>query len=261
MSAIGRAIALAFAFLTIVPVRVDDEVTAADLARARYAFPLVGLAIGLVLAGLSQALARLLFPPGVAALLLVLTLAVLTGALHLDGLADTADGLFLGGGSERRLAAMRDPHVGTFGSVALILMLLGKYVSLVSMAAPFRSLALLLAAVIGRTLILVAAGSAPYARPEGTGRVFVESSSSRDALGAAIACLVLATILAGFTGLLAAVVAVILAWGLAWLAHERLGGVTGDILGALVELGELIILTLLATAQSLPAHQALQSGR
>lgn len=257
---IGRAIALAFAFLTIVPVPVRDEASDADLANARYAFPLVGLAIGLVLAALSLALARLAFPPGVAALLLILTGVVLTGALHLDGLADTADGLFLGGGPERRLGAMRDPHIGSFGTVAIVLLLLGKYAALSAFADQARSVPLLLASVLGRTLILVAAGSAPYARPQGTGRIFVESSTFRDALGAAAGCIVLATILGGLIGLLAAALAIILAWGLSWLAQERLGGVTGDILGALVELGELVILALLSTAQPIRAHQALQSG-
>ena len=165
--------------------------------------------------------------------------------MHLDGLADTADGLFLGGGPERRLAVMRDPHVGSFGVVALVLAILGKWAALTSLGGGRRALAVLGAAVVGRSLILVAAGSASYARREGTGRVLVEATTSRDALGAAVLMLLLGPTLARVPGLVAVVAALGLGWAFTRLARRRLGGVTGDILGALVELGELTFLMVL----------------
>ncbi len=94
-------------------------------------------------------------------------------------------------------------------------------------------------------MILVSAGTARYARPEGTGRIVIEAATPRDALGAAVGALVLAAALAGRAGLLAGAAALAMAWGLTRLASRKLGGVTGDILGALVELGELTFLVVL----------------
>jgi adenosylcobinamide-GDP ribazoletransferase len=243
MTRLANALRLAFAFLTVLPFPVREAAFAeADLAASRYAFPVVGLAIGLVLAGLSESMARLAVPPLLASFLLLAASVALTGALHLDGLADTFDGLFLGGGPERRLAAMRDPHVGSFGVAALVLILLGKFSALSGLTGHSRSLAILAAAAISRTSILVSAGVAPYARPEGTGRILVAATTPRDALRAAVAICVLGVIVFPRSGLAIGMMDVGLAWGLSRLALRRLGGITGDVLGALVELGELAIL-------------------
>jgi adenosylcobinamide-GDP ribazoletransferase len=242
-----RSLRLAFGLLTVVPVG-GGEATDAELADARYAFPIVGLIIGIALLLLNNALA---FAPGsapplVAAFLLVAVGEALSGALHLDGLADTFDGVFLSGGPERRLAAMKDPHLGTFGASALALVLLGKFAALASLPSQQRGLAVLAAVAIGRTLILVTAGLAKYARPDGTGRVVVESTTAEIALAAVVGACVIGLATARIPGLAAAALAVGLAWGLARVASTRLGGITGDILGALVELGELTVLIALS---------------
>ncbi|HEV3164979.1 MAG TPA: adenosylcobinamide-GDP ribazoletransferase [Isosphaeraceae bacterium] len=253
MSRVTRALWLACGLLTIVPVHLaDNEVVEADLAASRYAFPVVGLAIGLVLAAMSELLGA--SPPLLAAFVLVAVGCLLSGGLHLDGLADTADGLFLTGGPEHRLAVMRDPHVGSFGVVAIVLVLLGKLTALASLPSTghARSLAIIAAVAISRTLILVCAGSARYARPEGTGRVVVEATTFPDALGAAVVVVVLGLVLARAPGLVASLVALAVAWGLTRVASKRVGGVTGDTLGALVELGELVILVTLGLLQSIP---------
>lgn len=241
-----RALKLAAAFLTVVPVPfAAGEVSDADLARSRYAFPLVGAVIGLALAVLSGALARAGAAPGLSAFLIVAAGAVLTGGLHLDGLADTADGLFLWGDRDRRLAVMRDPHVGSYGLTAVVVVILGKYAVLSGLAGPSRGWAVFGAAVIGRALVLVSAGSAGYARPQGTGRILIEATTFRDATGAALLVLVVGLVVGGGAGLAAGAAALGLAWGLTRLATDRLGGVTGDTLGALVESGEwLVLLTL-----------------
>jgi adenosylcobinamide-GDP ribazoletransferase len=242
-----QALRLACGFLTIVPIAPRDRpATDAELADSRYAFPVVGLAIGLVLLFLSDALGRALAPPLVAAFVLVAVGEAISGALHLDGLADTFDGLFLAGTFERRLTAMRDPHLGTFGASALALVLLGKFAAVASLATHNRGLALLAAAAISRTLILVSAGSARYARLEGTGRAVVASTNSNDAIGAALAACAVGLAAAHMPGLIAAAVAVGMAWAVTQFASTRLGGITGDTLGALVELGELIVLLALS---------------
>jgi adenosylcobinamide-GDP ribazoletransferase len=241
-----RAVRVALAFLTILPARSrDGAATEADVAAARYAFPVIGLAIGLVLATLSAALSYGRAAPLLAAFLLVAAWGALSGGLHLDGLADSGDGLFLWGDAERRLAAMRDPHVGSFGLLAIVLVVLGKFAALATLVGRNRALALLGAAAVSRTLILVAAGLAPYARREGTGRTIVEATTVVDSLWSVVGTLAFGAILAGEVGLLASVLALLVAWGLTHLATQKLGGVTGDILGAVVELSELAYLVTL----------------
>jgi adenosylcobinamide-GDP ribazoletransferase len=241
-----RAVRVALAFLTIIPARFRDEaVTDTDVAAARYAFPVVGLAIGVVLAILSMALSYGHTAPYVAAFLLVVAWAALSGGLHLDGLADSSDGLFLWGDADRRLAAMRDPHVGSFGVLAIVLVVLGKFAALATLVGRRRALALLGAAALSRTLILVAAGLAPYARREGTGQAIVEATTVVDSLWSVVATLALGALLAGEVGLLAGAFAFLVTWGLTQTATQKLGGVTGDILGAVVELSELVYLVTL----------------
>jgi adenosylcobinamide-GDP ribazoletransferase len=239
------ALRLAVSTLTIVPIPSRGIASPAELADSRLAFPAVGVLIGLVLAGLSELCARLGVAQGPAAFLLVISGVAVTGGLHLDGLADTGDGLFLGGGPERRLAVMRDPHVGTFGLLALVLTLLGKFAALEALADRGRGLALIEAAVVGRLAILVAAGAGDYARPEGTGRLIIEATSQRESWIAGVIAILTGLGLFGPLGLIAAFLAMGLVWGLSRLAKGRLGGVTGDILGAAVELGELVFLVVL----------------
>jgi adenosylcobinamide-GDP ribazoletransferase len=235
----AAAIAVAVALLTVIPAwpltrHADDD----DLRAARFAFPLVGIALGLIIAALSALLQRAAAPPQVAAVLLVAALAALTGGLHLDGLADAADGLFLWGDPARRLAAMRDPHVGSYGVAALVLVLLAKCAALASLAGHSRPLGLLGAVAVSRALLLVSAGCAPYARSEGTGRATIEATTRRDALAAGGFVLAAAGLLGHAAGLLAALLALGLTLALTALANRRLGGITGDVLGAVAELGE-----------------------
>jgi len=243
---------VAIAFLTIVPVRFSpDEPTEADVAAARYAFPIVGLAIGTVLALLSAGLSAAGASPMLSSFFLITTWAIITGGLHLDGLADSSDGLFLHGDPQRRLSAMRDPHVGSFGVLAIVLVILGKFAALTPLLGRRRALALLGAAAVSRTLVLIAAGLAPYARPEGTGRPIVAATSVVDSLWSIVAALAAGAILSGELGLLASIAALLVAWAVTHHATHQVGGVTGDILGAVVELGELVYLVILASFPTL----------
>ena len=185
MNPIGHAFRLAFGFLTVFPIgTIQGEVTPADLARARCFYPPVGLFIGTMLAGVSLALSRIGAPSGPAAWGLIALAVVLTGGLHLDGLADTFDGLFLGGGPERRLDVMRDPRLGSHGVAAVVLVLSGKIMALTNMGDSKRALALLGAAAIGRTLVLLSAGTARYARSRGTGQSVIEAAGVPDTIAA-----------------------------------------------------------------------------
>ena len=131
LSMLGRYFALAVQFLTVVRVRVADPVTEEDQRNAAWFFPVVGLVLGLALA-VTGWLLRCLLPWPVVAALLVVELVVLTGALHLDGLADTCDGFYAGRERDDVLRIMKDPHIGTMGVVGLICVLGLKAVALMN---------------------------------------------------------------------------------------------------------------------------------
>ena len=125
-----RSFLIAVAFLTIVPIRFRSQLPAAAVARSRFWFPVVGLLLGLALGGLANLVAGL-GKPSLEAFLVLLAWVLLTGALHLDGFTDLCDGLFGGSTPEERLRIMKDPHLGTFGLVGGVLLMLGKFVLLV----------------------------------------------------------------------------------------------------------------------------------
>ena len=228
----GRAVLAAVAFLTRVPVgRV--ELGRDDVARGSVLFPLVGagigLVVGLVAVGLDSRLGPLL-----AAALAVAFEALLTGAIHLDGLADTADGL--GAGTrERALAVMREGAIGAFGATALGLDLLVKTAALAAiLSGPAPVLALVAAFAVGRAAPLALAAAFPYAREEdGIGRAL--AGRPWPAGGVALGIVVAVGAL-GMRGLWIAGAAAVAVVALALVAR-RLGGVTGDVLGAAAELG------------------------
>lgn len=203
-------------------------------------FPAVGLVLGLIVAAADWAL-RQVFPPFAASALVVVLLVVLTGALHLDGLADTADAVFGHATPERRLEIMRDPRTGAFGATALACVLLLKIAAVVSLPGPARLGTLVLAPVVGRWSIVLLATLFPYARPQGLGTPLKASAEPRVlilatglpvaiALGAHPAMLALTAIGA----------AVALAAG-RWLM-TKLPGLTGDCYGAVCEVVETAVL-------------------
>ena len=232
-----NALWIAIGFLTTLPVPSHDLAPDA-MRRAAPWFPLVGLGIGALLAGVAWA-ASWLFPPAVTAVLVVALWAALTGALHLDGLADCGDGLLPPVSRERRLEIMRDPRVGAFGVTALVLVLLLKAAALASLAVTWP--ALLLAPLWARWLLLVAARR-PSARPGGMG---ASLGPVLDARRLALAAL-LPIVLTGGVGvwhwpvIAATGTALLASLGVLWLAQRRLGGVTGDVFGAVVEVSEAV---------------------
>jgi adenosylcobinamide-GDP ribazoletransferase len=244
---------VALGFLTAIPMR--GAPAQGGLGRAAVWFPFVGLALG-ALAAAGAWLLALAFPPPLAAGLAVALWAGLTGGLHLDGLADCCDGLLAAAAPARRLEIMRDPHVGAFGAVGLILFLLLKVLAvshLLSTASTtnyvlrfafyeFRitHYAFLLAPTLARWLILIVARQ-PRARPGGLGAGFAEGLKPATILLAAVLPAALMA-LGGWRGLAAAGAGGAAAAGVAALARARLGGVTGDVLGLTVEMVELAAL-------------------
>ena len=233
----------AIGFLTVVPYASTPADDSHSLARALWAFPFVGLLIGLALFGLDRG-ARELLPEAAVAALVVLTWTVLTGGLHLDGLADSCDGLFGGRNREDRLRILRDVHHGTWAIVAVVLALLLKFAFLAALAQDVRFGALLLAPLAARGLVVGAMGLWPYARPQGfSGSLHVAARGWPALLGALLALAAGAVAFGPGGPLLVGAAATAGALTAAY-ATLRLGGLTGDVDGALIEVVE--VTTLLA---------------
>jgi adenosylcobinamide-GDP ribazoletransferase len=235
----------AIAFLTIIPVRLRGEPR--DLGRAAAWFPLVGALVGAA-AGAARFGAEPLFGPTVASVLALIVLVAITGALHQDGLADCADGLGVRADRERRLAAMRDSAIGTFGMLALLAWALLLTGALARLADAEAAKALVTAAVVGRTAALLHARAVAPARPDGLGASFTVSAPSLIAAGA-VAITTAVLVEGPLQGLASATAGALVAVAASAWARRALGGRTGDTLGATIAVGEAAVcLTLLAFA-------------
>ena len=235
---------IALQFLTRLPVRLPGMSSNEAIGRSLLCYPLVGLLIGAVL-WLAAWLLGGTSPLLLAALLMAIWVG-LTGALHLDGLADTVDAWIGGyGDRERTLAIMKDPRSGPMAVVVLVLLLLLKFAALVVLLESGASSALWLAPLLGRSALLGLFLTTRYVREGGLGTALAEYLPRRQGWwvlgGVALVCL-----LAGSMGLLALVAALAIFALLRRRLLRRLGGTTGDTAGALLEIIELAVLLALA---------------
>lgn len=233
---------LAGAFLTIFPTARDLAMEPERLGRSMAFFPGVGLVLGLGLVVVNWVLTPLI-PGAVLDCLLILILIAVTGALHLDGIADLVDGLAGGKDREGVLRIMKDSRVGAIGVVGLVMVLLLKYLSLYHVPPAVKSGALIFMPAAGRWMQVLLAVLCPYVRSEGgTGGAFVDHAGERELILATATVLLAALVLFGLKG-----IALVLLLGIAgtvlWRYFDhRLGGVTGDVLGAATEVTEVFIL-------------------
>lgn len=235
-----RAFGAAVCFLTRLPLgrllTVDED----DLARAGATFPIVGAAIGALMGAVAL---LLLHPLGgwLAAVLALAAATLLTGALHVDALADSADALSART-RERALEIMRDHAIGSYGAVAIALDLLVKAGALRTLASHHDVLRTAVAAgALSRAAPVLLAAALPYARAEtGLGAPFTQGSRARAAI-AAVFGVGIAVAIAGAHGAIAAGIAAAVVVSVATCYQRWLGGVTGDTLGAAVELTEIAV--------------------
>ncbi|HEX6310729.1 MAG TPA: adenosylcobinamide-GDP ribazoletransferase [Acidimicrobiia bacterium] len=198
-------------------------------------FPVVGAAIGALLGGVWWA-ADEVFPPLVAATLVVVADLAVTGMLHVDGLADTADGLLCHADRSERLRIMRTADVGAFGVAVVAVMLLAEVAALGGQAV---SVALLVALwCTARTTVVGGATFLRYVRPEGMATLMLTRPAPAWPLAALVPAGALAAGVDGWRGLAAVAGAVLAGAGVLALAHRRIGGFTGDVLGAAVVVGQ-----------------------
>ncbi len=238
-------IARALGLLTRLPVRVDAEAAMARGARAAWAWPLVGLLLGGLAAGAGYGAALFWSSPFIGAIIAAGLMTVLTGAMHEDGLADCADGFFGSHDRERRLAIMKDSQIGTFGVMALGLVMLLKIAALsLLLAEDGLPLALIAAAMLSRAGMVLLM-RLPNARADGLSRAVGTPPGSTAGLAVAIAGLG-ALLCLGWPALGAFAVAVLAVSACAAIARSKIGGQTGDVLGASQQIGEVAVLLTLA---------------
>ncbi|MBV6817352.1 adenosylcobinamide-GDP ribazoletransferase [Rahnella sp. PD12R] len=235
-------------FLTRIPVkeRWCDGVEMKDYPRGIVCFPFVGLVVGLLSALVWGILVPHVgaFPAAVAA---VIAHIMLTGALHLDGLADTCDGLFSVRSRERILEIMRDSRIGTNGALALIVAILLRATLIYQLSADGLAVfaVLVVTPVIGRGMMSVMMFRQSYARESGMGNLFIGKISEGRFYATLLLMAALVLFIAGFSTLFALLVTLCFTFAFRRFVASRIGGQTGDTLGAACELSELVFLFLL----------------
>ena len=249
--------ALALQFLTSAPELIHRRASTRELGRSMAYFPIVGLLLGLTLAGADALLGLLLGTAPIRGALVVALSLLLSRGIHLDGLMDSADGLFGGWTPDRRLEIMRDSRVGSFGVMAGAVDLFLRVAAIASLAGPLRVATLVLVTMLGRWALVYATWRFSYARPTGMGAAYKRfADNGRLALASVLAIgacvligLVFAQLMPGIPAV-PALVGAVLAFLLAWLTTELFGryvltllpGQTGDTYGATNEIVEIILL-------------------
>jgi adenosylcobinamide-GDP ribazoletransferase len=231
----------AVSFLTVVPVGAGGLPKEGQFGRTIVWFPLVGTLIGLALAGVDWC-GRAAWDSYVAAALVIGAGILITGGLHLDGIMDTADAVFSRRDRAGMLVVMRDSRVGALGVAAGASVLLAKFAAYGHLAGPEHWHVIAAAPAMGRLSIAVAVAVFPYARADGTGARFVAETRVRHIVGALLIASAIGVGLFGPTGAALAPAVLVVSLAMGWEARRRLGGLTGDVYGAMNEMVELATL-------------------
>jgi adenosylcobinamide-GDP ribazoletransferase len=232
-----ESVRAAASFLTRLPMGDVGHVRPADFARASMLFPVVGTVMGLIQVGAALALPASI-PPALTGILVVTLSSALSGALHLDGLADTFDGFGAPVGREERLRIMRDPHIGTFGATAIVLVLAVKSTAIATLADRHQLRAVIIAASVARSCPLLLARLFPPARAGGLGKTLVDHVSTTHLVATAAIVALMATLSGMARPWIPVGTALAVAIVIGAISRRQLGGITGDVFGASIELAE-----------------------
>jgi adenosylcobinamide-GDP ribazoletransferase len=238
---------LAWRLLTVIPLPFLPKNSNRPAGRAAAYYPLVGLILGGLLAGAGQ-LFFFLFPANLAAALLLALWAALTGLLHLDGFMDSCDGLLPPRDPARRLEIMKDSRIGAFGAVGVVLLLLLKFNALAALPADYRLPAGVLIPALARWAMTWVMARYPLVRREGTSVFFSAGLGWPQVIVASGVALAAALGLFGWLGVLLLGITWLTMTLIAFLAMARIGGLTGDVYGAICEVTETILLIVIIAA-------------
>lgn len=231
---------IAMLFLTRIPlpqIMLDEK----KIASAVPFFPLVGGAIGGILL-IIQSLGKNFLPVPAMAVILVALNTIITGGMHLDGFADTMDGLFCGGDREKKLAVMKDSCSGAYGVMGISLVFLLKYVLLTVIPANYLGCTLLSFPLLSRWVMTFAIIFFPYGRKKGLGKAFTYNKNPMGFYIGSILVIGLMYLMIGIHGIIATIITFIMGIGFILYIIKQLGGLTGDTYGALNEFCEIIAL-------------------
>lgn len=227
-------------FLTICPLPASIKIDEQVLGRSVTYFPVVGILLGAAAACLDYGLTYILPLPVVSTLVVIFMIAV-SGALHMDGLADTADGFFSSRPRQQMLDIMRDSRTGPMGVIAIVCVLILKVTLLTAVPQSARWWVLLLTPFAGRSALLLMMAVIPYARTEGgLAAIFYAHRSRYDIVWIMVALAAIGWLVSGWAGLTAGLASFAFVLLLTAYVHAKIGGFTGDTLGAACELTELI---------------------
>jgi len=235
----------AIQFLTIIPLRLKN-INEKTMANAMIFFPVIGLFLGLSLCGVYKILILFNFSSFLSSIILIMVLVMITGGMHLDGLSDTADAFLSCRPKEKMLEIMRDPHIGVMGVLSLICAIFLK-IGLLSSLAPEKALtALILMCILSRWSCVLAMFLFPYARNEGKAKVFTSGINLKIFLISTV--IVFVSIF--FIWQTKAIAALLTVAGFTYLigrlSVKKINGITGDVLGAVIESTEVIALFVFA---------------
>ena len=236
----------AVAFLTRLPMPHPQGPTPQNFVRAHRMFPLVGAAIGAAVGLVCLGLRAVGVPDLAAAALALGASAILTGALHEDGLADVADGFGGGRDRESKLEIMRDSRLGTYGALILLVSFVARLSALAAIPDGFVVQSLIAAHALARGVLPAMSMNLAYTRTDGLARNAGQPDAAIAATAAGVALLIALLVLSWTDAFWAAVLAALSAAGMAWLAKRQIGGQTGDVLGGAEQVAETAILVLLA---------------
>ncbi len=226
----------ALQFLTVIPFKIKGKVDENDLGRSLVYFPIVGLLIGLFLAGIAYLSAPI--TPLVTSALILIAWVVVTGGIHLDGFADTCDGFYGNRPKEDILRIMRDSRVGTMGAVSVTLILLFKFAILSSIRSEDLWKVLIITVVFARWSQVFACSTSKYARDEGKAKYFIEYAKKTDMFIGALFILIVNWFLMGAKGVILFALLVATIFLFIQYVKRKIGGMTGDTIGATNEIAE-----------------------
>ncbi len=231
---------IALQFLTILPVKINSGIKESDFGKALLYFPLVGILIGFLLALASIVFAFL--PNLVTGSLLIIILIVISGGIHLDGLCDTCDGFYGLKPKQDMLNIMRDSRTGVMGVIGVVTILLLKFTLIVSIPGQYLCKSLIIMAVFSRWSQAFACYASSYARKDGKAKDFIDHAKRTDIAVGGAATLIIFLIAAQLKGIAVFVSALICVFLFIRYSEKKIGGMTGDTIGALSEISEASVL-------------------
>ncbi len=243
-----KLLLLALQFLTSIPVKIKF-IKEGDFAKSLVYFPFVGLILGIFLASANNLMIIFCFDEFVLSVIAVVLLIIFTAGLHLDGLADTFDALLSGKPKDKMLEIMRDSHIGVMGVLSLICILLLKISLLYSISAPLKATALILMCVLSRWCMAFSMFLFPYARKEGKAEAFMRGINIKIVILSVVSALTCVFAVWGVKSFFIFGVVSLCSYLTAKAISNKIGGITGDSIGAINELTEIVVLLVICVME------------